>query len=384
MTLCRFAQLLMFLALLLGLTSGPAVADELAASRERLSKIQQRIESTERSLKQKTSEVRSLREELRSVNNELRSLARRQSRLNKQIKANEVQQVGTRDAIHETRRQVEKQRESLEQRLVSLYKSGQGGVVKLLFSGMGPAQLDTQFRYMLRVLDYDRALLDDYRRQQHELEIKLVELEMLEERHSKALVSLKQHRKVLAEAGTLKNTILAKVRNDQRLLATLKKELETKAVRLTSLVKQLESNSSSTGRSDSLFARNRGKLPWPVKGKVRISFGPQRHPELGTLFDSNGIEVEVVDETPIKALWSGRVAFANTFKGYGNLVIIDHGDGFHSLYANASRLVAKIDTKVKQGDILAYSGYPGTSGVYLEIRRQGKPVDPEPWFVAKR
>lgn len=362
---------------------GGACADELEVSRERLSRIQQRIESTQRSLKQKTTEIISLRDELRSVDKELRRLSRQQQRLKQQLADNAQQQKETSQQVAKLRKQAEAQRNTLERRLSSLYKGGGGGVVKLLFSGMGPTELDAQFRYTLRVVQHDRDLLDGYQRQQLTLENKLQELEGLKKRHSADLVTLKKHHKVLASASSLKNKILAKVRKDQRLLASLKKELEAKAQRLTGLVDNLESGSRSSARSNAPFARQRGKLPWPVKGKVRIGFGPQRHPDLGTLFDSNGIEIDVSEQTPIKALWEGRVAFASAFKGYGNLVIVDHGDGFHTLYAQAARIVQKVDDRVKQGEVLAYSGFPGSNGVYLEIRRQGKPVDPENWLSRK-
>jgi len=369
------------LSILLSLVFSSMVSgDDLEASRERLTRIQQRIENTERSLQQKNSEVRSLRDELRSVDEELRSLSRRQRALKNSLAENKKQQQETRTQINELRSRIDAQRDIFEKRISSLYKGGGGGVVKLLFSGLGPAELDGQFRNMLRIVQHDQRLLDDYRRQQESLEHKLVELDQLKKRQYNDLEKLKKHRKVLANASKLKNRILGKVRKDQRLLASLKKELEAKASRLSGLLEQLESDTDRQKVDSSPFARQRGKLPWPVDGEVRIAYGPQRHPDLGTLFDSNGIEIDVEDQTAIKALWKGRVAFASAFKGYGNLVIIDHGNGFHSLYAHASRMIKNVDDRVKQGDILAYSGYPGTSGVYLEIRRQGKPVDPETWL----
>ncbi len=371
------------MGLILGavITSSPALrADELDTSRERLNRLQERIAKTEQSLKQKTTEARGLREELRSVDIELRTLEKQQRALERELDSLRERQSKTEKEISELHIQVARQRQILEQRLAALYKGGGGGVLKLLFSGLGPAELETQFRYTLRIVRHDRLLLDDYHVKQVALEEKQTEFEALKERHQRSLEKLREHRKILANASRLKRDLLGKVRKDQRLLGALKAELEEKASRLTGLISRLEDDPASLGKSDSPFARQRGHLPWPVSGKVRIAFGPQKHPDLGTLFDSNGIEILAEDDTPIKALWKGRVAFASSFKGYGNLVIIDHGDGYHTLYAHASRIVKKVDDRVKQGDTLAYSGFPGTSGVYLEIRRNGKPVDPETWL----
>ncbi|PLY00071.1 MAG: hypothetical protein C0624_12805 [Desulfuromonas sp.] len=371
----RFVVFILF-ALSVGQT---ALADELSASRERLLRIQERIESTDKSLQQNKTKVRSLRDELRAVDKELFSLARKEKNLKKKLADNQRQQDESRKQISLLRKQIEAQRQTLEKRIGSLYKGGGGGVIKLLFSGMGPAELDGQFRNMLRIVHHDQKILNDYRQQQETLNRKLESLEELKQRQQMDLAELKKSRKVLARASKLKVQILSKVRKDQRLLTSLKKELESKASRLSGLLKQLET-AGDQDKNDSPLARQRGKLPWPVEGKVRISFGPQRHPDLGTLFDSNGIEINTEEQTPIKALWKGRVAFASAFKGYGNLVIIDHGSGYHSLYAHASRMVKRVDDHVKQGEVLAFSGYPGTSGVYFEIRRQGKPVDPETWL----
>jgi len=357
-----------------------AAADELDASRERLDRLQERIAKTELSLKQKTTEARALRDELRTVDAELRGLERQQRDLGRQLEKLVELQASTQKEVDALRTQVARQHEVLEKRLSALYKGGGGGVLKLLFSGLGPAELESQFRYTLRIVHHDRQLLNDYRVKQADLATKLDEYAELKARHQTSLDKLREHRKILAKASRLKRDLLGKVRKDQRLLGSLKKELEDKASRLTSLIGKLEDDPAALGASDSPFARQRGRLPWPVRGAVRIAFGPQKHPELGTLFDSNGIEILVDEETPVKALWKGRVAFASPFKGYGNLIIIDHGDGYHTLYAHASRLVKQVDDRVKQGDTIAYSGYPGTAGVYLEIRRNGKPVDPEQWL----
>jgi len=358
-------------------------ADDLDANRERLNRIQGRIQETQHSLTKKNVEARSLRDELHAVEGELRHLERRQRQLKQRLSELDSKGKQAESEASVIRREVDAQRLLLEKRVAALYKGGGGGVLKLLFSGLGPSDLDTQFRYTLRVVEHDRKLLDDYLARKEALEQKRREIEQLKAKHVKGLEELRTHRQVLAEAGRLKRDILARVRKDQRLLASLKKELEEKASRLSSLVSKLELDPGVRGHDTSPFAKQRGRLPWPVTGKVKVGFGTQRHPDLGSLFESNGIEIATDGEVAIKALWKGKVAFASPFKGYGNLVIIDHGDGYHTLYAHAARISTKVGARVDQGDVVAYSGDPGASGVYFEIRRQGKPVDPEAWLARR-
>ncbi len=111
-----------------------------------------------------------------------------------------------------------------------------------------------------------------------------------------------------------------------------------------------------------------------------MGFGTRENPALGTMHASNGIEIEAADNQPISAVGAGRVVFADAFKGYGNLVIVDHGQSYHSLYGNAARLKAKVGQRVAAGDVLAFAGYPGTSGLYFEIRHHGVPLDPMVWI----
>ena len=103
-------------------------------------------------------------------------------------------------------------------------------------------------------------------------------------------------------------------------------------------------------------------------------------PKLGTLYDSQGVEIEVAGNRAIRAIWGGRVIFANPFKGYGNMIIVDHGDNFYTLYAQARRLQKMVGDPVEVGELLGYSGYEYADSIYFEIRHRGTPLDPLAWL----
>lgn len=128
------------------------------------------------------------------------------------------------------------------------------------------------------------------------------------------------------------------------------------------------------------LSEQRGQLPMPVKGPVRQRFGSRRAGELVW----NGWLIAADRETEIRAVAHGRVAYADWLRGYGLILIIDHGEGFMSLYAHAEALLRDVGDWVRPGDVIATVGNSGgvpESGLYFELRRDGRPVDPASWLA---
>lgn len=131
--------------------------------------------------------------------------------------------------------------------------------------------------------------------------------------------------------------------------------------------------------TNSAFGRMRGQLPWPVQGQVSASFGDQRAGGLSW----DGMVITTARDSPVRAVSSGRVAYADWLPGMGLLVILDHGDGYLSLYGHNDRLYKAVGSAVSAGDVIAAAGDTGGRAepeLYFEIRRAGKPIDPRPWF----
>ena len=147
------------------------------------------------------------------------------------------------------------------------------------------------------------------------------------------------------------------------------------------LVTDLETGGTGVGQGEvSLFHLQKGMLPWPVKGRIKTSFGKHKHAELGTLLENHGVDIFADASTGVKAVWDGRVAFAKRFQGYGNLIIIDHGGGYYTLYAQVQKLLKKTNDSVEKGDLIAYTGFDNADYVYFEVRKGRTPVDPLLWI----
>ena len=126
------------------------------------------------------------------------------------------------------------------------------------------------------------------------------------------------------------------------------------------------------------FAKLKGRLPQPVIGRVASRFGATRSGSAKW----QGILFETKAHAPVKACSAGTVVFADWLRGYGNLLIIDHGNTYMTVYAHADSLRKQVGDSVKAGEVIAQAGSPNGDdhGLYFEIRHRGKPVNPTPWF----
>jgi septal ring factor EnvC (AmiA/AmiB activator) len=138
--------------------------------------------------------------------------------------------------------------------------------------------------------------------------------------------------------------------------------------------------SSSTGTGlDAL----RGRLDWPVRGEVIAPFGKFKHPEFAAEVVRKGIDIEAPFGEGIRAIEKGKIVYAGRFSGYGKMVIIDHGERYYTIYGHLSEILKKTGDEVGRGDILGRVGDSDSlagAKLYFEIRKDGRSVDPVPWF----
>lgn len=382
----RSRLLLLTLVLLLAASWSappPTAGASLDQSRQSLKHIQQRILRTRKSLERKKQSEKSLRSNLAAVGDELAQLRRQVAALKQRLTGLDKKLAAKQGEIDGSRQHIAELQGQLRKRLVVMYKGQGTGLLRILFTNDSPARMAEEYDYLGRIVRRDRQLLADYRRALDSLQHSRADLEALRREQGQALEQGRQQQATLAQAVQLKQELLSRVRHQRRTLAARLDELRAQEKRLRQLIKKLERNKSPEYTQNSgIFAAQKGRLPWPVAGAIRIGFGTWRHPELGTLYDSQGIEIAAAAQAPIKAVWSGRVVYASWFKGYGNLLIIDHGGGYFSLYARASRLTRKVGDVVAGGSVVGYAGAE-RGRVYFQIRKGGTPLDPTAWLAPR-
>ena len=264
--------------------------------------------------------------------------------------------------------------------LRSVYMAGQDSPFKLLLNLEDPGAI-------IRILTYQRYFSDAQRSVIHDLRNTIDRLTVLE---NSIATTNRQLEASYNQLINRRNRLTTRSKERQQLLARLKQEeggknrqlntLEQQQKELEQLIAAILDLKAPAG-FDRPFIKARGKLPWPVKGRVTHWFGQRRVDDAAPW---NGLFIQVAQGTTVKAPWHGQVIFADWLKGFGLLMILNHGNDYMTLYAHNQTLLRNIGDWVSAGDDIAETGATGgnnDTGLYFELRKNGEPVDPSPWLA---
>lgn len=172
--------------------------------------------------------------------------------------------------------------------------------------------------------------------------------------------------------------LLASVTAEQNRMSRVIAELEQTEKELAGMVTDMQSTVGTSG-----FRARKGQLPFPTAGLVEVGFGKIVNPRFNTVTVQKGLDIRAAEGADVVAVSTGNVVFSGWLKGYGNLVIIDHGGNFHSLYAHLANSQVETGNAVEEGEKIGQVGDTGSlkgSYLYFEIRKSGQAVDPLPWL----
>jgi septal ring factor EnvC (AmiA/AmiB activator) len=212
-------------------------------------------------------------------------------------------------------------------------------------------------------------------------------------RHDARLITeLQQSKRAWADATAARKAAVERIEEETASLARQRESLERERGERASLLAGLRGQSDADLRGkgqesvSTRFEAERGRLPLPTPGRIVTRFGPREEPELGTRIENKGVELDAQLGAPVRAVHAGRVVFAGTYLGFGNLVIVSHGDGWHTLYAHLDTYTRAPDEVVRGGDVLGVVGDSGSLRgpmLYFELRRHRKAIDPESFFAPR-
>ncbi len=187
---------------------------------------------------------------------------------------------------------------------------------------------------------------------------------------------LERTRRQLDADRRQKTDLLTSIVQRKETNAAYVQELEAAESRLQGLIEGLAPGDVSVPP-----AAFKGTLPWPVAGRLRSPFGLRKHTRFDTYTIQNGIEIAAAEGTPVAAVYDGTVVFLDRFKGYGLMLVLDHGGKHHTLYAHLSEASVEAGRRVTAGQAIGLSGASlDGPAVYFEVRFQGKPEDPMEWL----
>jgi murein hydrolase activator len=265
----------------------------------------------------------------------------------------------------------------LRARLVEIYKLGQARYVRLLLSTPDIRRLGQASRLVAALARMDRDRVDSHQRTLADLKTTRKTLE--ERRRSLASVRLAAAtaQTALQRAVQARTDLVRNIDARRDLNAQLAGELQAVQQKLQIALRGLATGSAPSDIVRLPLKPFRGDLDWPVSGSVRRRFGRASF---------QGIEVAAAEGTDVRAIHDGVVAFADTFSGFGNLVILDHGSQTFSLYGDLLDIAVKKGTRIQRGQPLGTVGPTptGAAGLYFELRVDGQPVDPLQWLKEKK
>jgi murein hydrolase activator len=388
-------------ALALALLSLAAPVPAQTPKKEDLQAEQRKLRQTEQQLrdeKRKAAEARaretSLLAELDQVEQQLANKQKQIHRLDGRISRTQSEIAGLRGEIQQLQRHRAGQELALSRRLRAVYKMHiQGGALPLLLSGDDPVARSVAVRHLTSLAALDARLIQEYRGTSDRLD----DRRRREETRQRELADLKsdaQREQTEADRDAAKRrSLLAKVRDERAYHERMVGELTEAARRLEAFISDLQAKQRRLARVPPPkggtappgvgFGTLRGRLPWPTEGKIVAGFGAQVHPRFGTRTYRNGVDIEANEGRDVAAVYGGHVIYTGWFKGYGNLVILDHDNEYYTLYAHMADIGVKEGDDVRQGQRLGTVGDTGSlegPRLYFEVRHQGKPQDPEQWL----
>jgi septal ring factor EnvC (AmiA/AmiB activator) len=337
---------------------------------ERIKTLQREAETLVSQESQLLVELRKLELERQIKVEELSGLERQQRETSHQLEDSAARA----DAL---RLIADADRPDIEARLVQLYKLGRAGYWRLLFDADNLRSIGRVYRTAAamthldreRILAYQRTL-DSLARERETLKARSIQLATLQEQAARA-------RAALDRAVQARTALVASIDQRRDLNAQWTSELQAAQQRLTASVTQLDTSAAAVP-----MRPFQGALPWPVRGAISSRFGKQPSSRFGTSIVKNGIEIAVAEGQPVHTVHEGVVAFSGQFTGYGNLVIVEHGERVFSLYGHLSAIQVAQGDRIEAQATVGRSGLNpnGTPALYFELRVDGKPVDPLQWL----
>ncbi len=337
----------------------------------------ERIRALQRESDELVARERTLLVELRKLEVDRQLRGEELAKYEREATETERRLALTATRLEQLKRTAEQQRPDVEARLVQLYKLGSGGYWKLLLDVDDLRSLGRAYRTAsaMTTLDKQRVLqhqqtLDAVATERTMLHTRAVELQGLRDQS-------RQARAAVDKALVSRNALVASIDQRRDLNAQLAGELQNAQARLQSSVGKLPAGAAALP-----IKPFQGALPWPAKGSVAQRFGRQPSSRFGTTIVRNGMEFATAEGQSVRAVHEGSVAFAGPFTGYGNLVIVDHGDRSYSLYGHLTSVTVTKGQRVEAQMPIGTSGRnpAGTPALYFELRIDGAPVDPLQWL----
>jgi septal ring factor EnvC (AmiA/AmiB activator) len=385
--------LLALLVLLLCVPASMVLAEKAQKTKRNVQVHKEKISEVQKEIKRGQAQINEMRQKERLILDRLDQMELQLQLIRDNLEKRRRERTLLRGEIAEKHKrlkqldhELEQLRALLAQRLEALYKFGRHAYLNVLASAVDVSGFQHQWVYLRAVAEQDSALIGKFIKRQQEEEKLTQALTSREEKLGRLVAKIGQEVEELEKVKREQVALLQDIHNQEEMYQNYVTELAAVSRELKNKIEELQ---RKTGRAriqpQGGFASKKGALPYPVQGKIMSRFGPKQHKKFRTKIRSNGIEIATEPLSPVVAVYGGQVLYSEWVKGYGKVIIIDHGDKYYTLTAHLAEVLKETGATVESGEIIGYAGYSPIeqSGgkVYFEIRHLGKAINPEAWLL---
>ncbi|MDM8548743.1 peptidoglycan DD-metalloendopeptidase family protein [Desulfobacterales bacterium HSG2] len=367
-----------------------------AKSDKKIENLKKEAENINRKIKKSKVKVQTFTKKEKAVISSLNKAELALDKARKRVAAARAELVSLEEKVRKTKaaarelmKQIQVSENYASRRMIALYKLNRLGKMHLLASADSVTDFFQRKTALERILAYDQEVLEDLANSKAKLQKLSDTLNAQKKKKLSLEAACKKQVRVVSRKKTKRSKLLADIRKKKSLTLASIDSLKHAAKALNQKVKAMilkfrksEKTRRKMSPSGKFFAL-KGLLNMPVQGKVTSFYGRYKNAEFNVMNFRSGIDIKAKQGSPIHAVYAGRVLFSSWFKGYGNMIIIDHGNHYCTLYAHAEEVFKKQGDRVKTGETIATVGDAGSMtgpGLHFEVRHHGKSIDPMKWL----
>ncbi|MDR3355199.1 MAG: peptidoglycan DD-metalloendopeptidase family protein [Synergistaceae bacterium] len=359
------------------------IEKQLAVQEKQLKKIESQIKASNKKLKVAKEKEHNVINELSALSNRL---AKAEQELNVSVlKRNQIANklLKTTEMINETEAKIEKAKKLLSSRMVAVYKFGGVSEFNLFMSANGAQDALATSYLLARIAEQDKELIRELQVQKGTLDKARAELVKQKAELESRNKELAQHKSNIQKTSKDRGKLLEKIRKDKVLFQAEQDELLKASGELKGKVNELLAAKKKLQQANKTAATPRyfkgGKLAWPLRGKITSPYGTRIHPVFKTKATHTGLDIDGQRGDPVRAAADGEVLYTGWLRGYGQVVVLDHGGDLTTIYAHLSGIETVENSKIKTGDIIGRVGATGIATgphLHFEVRINGNTTDP--------
>ena len=349
--------------------------------------IDREIEASEAKIKKFSQKEADIISTLNQVDLVLNKSRKKIANLEREIAALDKKIADTTRASEDLIQKIRANEQYIAKRLVALYKLSWLGKFQLMASAENLQELLQRQTAITRILAYDEKVMSQIMDQRQNLETVRSQLQVHRDEKQRRAQQYQQEINQMAVERKKRSSLLAHVREELSAQQAVVDALKQAALELDEKIQDLGAGSTAAASNsqieDKAFRTYKGLLKMPVKGKIISLFGKFKNTRYDVLNFRSGIEIQTERGEPIQAVYRGKILYAEWFKGYGNMIIIDHGDSYYTVYAHIEEIFKTAGDIVEAGEVMATVGDTGSitgPKLYFEVRHHGKPLDPMQWL----